>query len=90
MVQEFKMRPMVIVIACGMFVSNMVLADQATMHDRCFDINKIEFKGAYQMSSAKKSRLKKEYENRCLRSDDIQQLVRNITNEYISNGHMEI
>lgn len=86
--QWFGTTHKVIIAACILTINCMSFAAQTTNQDNCCDIKQIEFKGATQMTSEKKLRLKQEYEQRCLGGSDIQALVRAITNDYVGNGHV--
>lgn len=55
---------------------------------RCFEFQKIEFKGASSLGDKTQSDLKIPYLNRCITLTDINNLIRDITNIYIKRGHI--
>lgn len=60
----------------------------AEQNSQCFKIDQLEVQGAYNLSDLKILKLKRKYENRCLGVDDLQDLIRVVTNLYIESGYI--
>lgn len=54
----------------------------------CFKIDRLEVQGAYNLSDLRILKLKRKYENRCLKVDDLKDLIRVVTNLYIESGYI--
>lgn len=55
---------------------------------QCYQIDNLEIQGAYELSRNEIRGLKEAYEGRCLQVEDIKDLVRVITNLYVSKGNI--
>lgn len=56
--------------------------------ERCFDIGRIDLKGATLPGAAERARLVAPFEGRCLAAGDLDELLRRITNWYIDRGYV--
>ncbi len=60
----------------------------STPDDTCFDISTVDFDGDTKLSSANLDSLRKPYLDQCLTLDDIDNLIRDVTNLYIDKGYV--
>jgi hemolysin activation/secretion protein len=54
----------------------------------CRDIGSIDIGGSANLPAAERARITKSYAGRCLRVRDIEQLMADVTNAYISRGYI--
>lgn len=54
----------------------------------CFDVDRITLQGATRLSDAQQQALTAPYVGRCLHIDDLNALLRDITDHYIAHGHV--
>lgn len=74
-----------LLIICIIFGKKAMAAISET---QCYPIDNLEIQGSYELSRNEVRKLKKAYENKCLKIEDIKDLVRVITNLYISKGNI--
>jgi len=65
-----------------------ILVFAAEGEEKCFIIENLEIRGAYQLSNMQINKFKKQYKNKCLTVNDIKTLTRVITNLYIDEGYI--
>jgi len=61
-------------------------APEPSPDDTCFDIREIELSGADDLSNRERERLTAPYLNRCIGLNEIRNLLRDVTNHYVSKG----
>lgn len=69
--------------------ANFALPDQGPLpNTNCFDVKRLSFKGAKLLSRTQENKLKREWEGRCINLNDINLILRGVTDWYVNKGYV--